>query len=229
MQQRAEVFNLLLRERAGFEAKRQRIWIRRNADGRNLQQLLLGIAPTPEISGPSIFPLQRNETDAHRVQEFSFVKIVSNFRDWVRLRRKLDALKQDLAIRHCANLRDQCAANRVNDIAVLMRVLENRILHVIVQLPTGGDDNFVVTIEGFVTHDEVEGRRGSRVGCGRGLSVEGRGIRIGWLPNFNLNFAAQTGLAVAKRNDTVPEQGREFWIVCWSVSLSVHKRNGVLE
>jgi hypothetical protein len=90
-----------------------------------------------------------------------------------------------------------------------MRILEDRIAQIILQLPTRRDDDFVVTVESFVAGDKVE--------CGR--------RRVGWFANLDLNFAAQPVLAIMKRNEPVPEEIREFRIDCWSVSLNVHKED----
>src|SRR5690348_8588661 len=107
-----------------------------------------------------------------------------------------------------------------------MRILKNRIPRVIIQLPTRRDDHLVVTIQRLITHNEIEGGRGSSVGCG-GFRVGARAVSArrggsGRFANLHLNLPPQTRLAVVKRHKPLRKYGREFWNVYWSVTLFTH-------
>ena len=69
---------------------------------------------------------------------------------------KLYALEEGLAAGHCAHIGYQRFAEGEEDVAVVVGVLENGIAPVGIEAPTGGVDDFVITVEGGGAGDEIE-------------------------------------------------------------------------
>src|ERR1043166_2338462 len=59
-------------DRAVFQAELESLRVGWDPDGRNFEQFLLQIFPAIRRVGPAVFPQERNETDADRIEEFAF-------------------------------------------------------------------------------------------------------------------------------------------------------------
>src|SRR6266850_7018463 len=102
----------------------------------------------------AVGPAQGNETDRDGVEEFSLVEGVSDPCHRIGFNGELHALEQvgssglRVAVRRSgADFGDQGLAESENDVAVLVRVLKDRIALVSIQTPAAGLDHFVTTIQ----------------------------------------------------------------------------------
>ena len=79
---------------------------------------------------------------------------------------------------------NQCSAECENDVAVLVRVLEDRVTRITGEFPAACLYDFAAAVEGFVAADEVQGI--------------GRIRRIGRIADLDGHGAAETGAAVGE-------------------------------
>jgi hypothetical protein len=113
-----------------------------------------------EVAG--VLPAEGDEADADGAQEIEFVEGIRDASHGVGVDGEFDALEKagrrekGERRRDRADFGDESFSKGEEDVAVLVGVLEDGVAEVILQAPTGGDDDFVVAIERFVGGDEVE-------------------------------------------------------------------------
>src|SRR5213078_1812359 len=98
----------------------------------------------------------------HGFQELPFIEIVGDAGQRVGLDCELDLLEEDLSSVDSADLGCNGPAERKDDVAVLVGVLEDWVAAVVGELPTGGGNNFLIAINGVVGCDEIENGEGGR-------------------------------------------------------------------
>src|SRR4051812_30501172 len=123
LQHRAKLSQIALLHRAVLQGERDRVWVRGNADRRNLQQLLLDVSSLVSGLRVAVLPANRHEPNRRRAKVAAAIKIARNLCERVLARRELPRLQQILP----AYPRLQRLANRENDVAILMRVLDHGI------------------------------------------------------------------------------------------------------
>src|SRR5438128_10476856 len=92
---------------------------------------------------------------------------------------------------------DEGLAEREDDVAVLVGILEDWVAVIAGEIPAGSGDDFVVAVEGLVAGNEVES-----VGGGLALTLDPSLIRRerGWCGDLDGNGGAEAGAAVGEGN-----------------------------